>query len=249
VLSRENATKPFLLVSGARRTPFGIAGAEDPDTDGTTIAFDRGVSSGLELLTVPVSDPGRVTSVGRGTAAPQVDGANLAYPDELGNAVDGPDTLTGDAPVHRHLPLDAAKGIVLDLDQQRGHTRLQLLGRDAPTAPALEVGRLQDVDASLAVADGSAYVALAVNGRVLLATAKLEENASWTVTRVATHTTGAPAVARLKGRTHVAYERHDEIYVDKRRQGLGAHPLLADDGTRMFAGWTHAHTAQLVRVR
>src|SRR5262249_33774700 len=34
VLSRPSAAKPFLLVAGAKKTPFGIPGAEDPDVGG-----------------------------------------------------------------------------------------------------------------------------------------------------------------------------------------------------------------------
>jgi hypothetical protein len=255
VLARGNVDMPFMLVAGTKKTPFGIPGAEDPDigpnSDGNLrIAFDRGVSSGLEFQAAPATAPNHARFAGRGTAAPQVDGANLAYPDEVGNAVDGPATLTTDAPLHRHVPLDAQQGIVLDLDQQRDATRLELLGANAPTAPAISVNRLQDIDASLAIGDdGTAYVALAVNGRVLLATAKLDTTARWTVKRIATHATGAPAIAHVNGKTHVAYERNKAIYVDSRRQGLGAHPLLADDGSRMFAGWTHDGAAELVRVR
>jgi hypothetical protein len=254
VVERESSSKPFTLVHGGRNTPFGIDGAEDPDfgldaDGGLAIVFDRGVSSGLEFDTAPADAPSQTTYAGRGTAAPKLDDGNLAYPDELGNAVDGATTLTGDAPLHRHLPLDAQDHVVLDLDQQRTDTQLKLLGPNAPVAPALHVDRLQDIDAALAIADEHAYVALAVNGRVLLATAPLQPQAEWTVTRIAAGTTGAPAIARVNGTTHVAYERKGTIYVDRRRLALGSDPRLADDGTRVFAGWTHENTALLARIR
>ena len=88
--------------------------------------------------------------------------------------ISGDQRLTQDAPEHRHLPLDAAQGLVLDLDQRRTITQLRLLGPDAPNLPALSLPRLADVQASLAVGGTRAYVAYALDERIYLATADLE---------------------------------------------------------------------------
>ncbi len=260
VIGRASAAHPLALVrtkghGAGRAVPFGIAGAENvdaaPGPDGVQIAWSRVVSSAFELSVTPASDPLASTVVGRGTGPPQLDAGEpvaLAYPDQLGDATLGALPLTDDAPWHRHVPLDAEAGLVLDLDQQRGETQLRLLGPGAPGAPALGVSRLTQIEASLTVAAGRAYVALAVSGRAFLATVALQPRATWHLKRVATGVTGRPAVARARGRTSVAYAIRGTIYLDGRRIGKGNRPYLAADGAALFAGWTRRDAALLVRA-
>jgi hypothetical protein len=261
VIGRAGAARPLALVrstgrSAGRAVPFGIAGAENVDAaagpDGVQVAWSRVVSSAFELSVTPARDPLRSTVVGRGTGPPQLDAGEptaLAYPDQVGDAVLGLQTLTADAPVHRHVPLDAEAGLVLDLDQQRGETQLRLLGPGAPARPAVTVPRLTDLDASLAVVAGRVYVAFAISGRAFLARAPLQSCASWRLERVATGVTGRPAVARHAGRTYVAYAKRGTIYLQGTRIGKGNRPYLAAGGRVLFAGWTHRDAAMLVRAR
>jgi hypothetical protein len=181
---------------------------------------------------------------GLGTGPPQLSAGELAYPDRVGNAALADRPLTNDAPEHRHLPLDAAQGLVLDLDQQRTRTELRLLG--GPSRPLLSVSRLADVDASLTLDRGIAYVAYAIGGRTLLAT---QRGDGWSTRRIASGTTGRPALVRARGRTYVAYARNGAVRLDGTRIGAGGSPMLATDGTRVFAGYTHDEHAYLVRAR
>jgi hypothetical protein len=255
VIGRETASKPLALVrsgvSGAGRpTAFGGPGAENVDMaagpGGIDVAWSRTVSSAFEYFTAPVQDLADPTTRGLGTGPPQLDRGELAFPDRAGNATLANQPLTQDAPEHRHLPLDAAQGLVLDLDQQRTSTQLRLLGPGAPARPIMSLARLADVDAALAVADGAAYVAFATGGRAFVAT---QNGDGWSTHRIASGTSGRPAVVRASGRTSVAYARNGAVYLDRTRIGPGGGPALAADGARVFAGWTHGGAAYLVRVR
>src|SRR3954471_2451633 len=107
--------------------------------------------SGGRWLCEPPADRGAgAKAMTTATGPPQLDDdGTLAYPDRDGNVVKGAERLTNDAPEHRHLPLDAAEGLVLDLDQRRAITQLRLLGPNVPNLPALSLPRLADVQASL----------------------------------------------------------------------------------------------------
>ncbi len=107
----------------------------------------------------------------------------LAFPDDDGNTALGhgvaEERLTATAPEERHLPLDVAadaegRAFVLDLVQTRTRSELRLLGPQAPAAPAVAVGALRDIRATLAIDQGRAYVAFALNGRAHLAIAALD---------------------------------------------------------------------------
>jgi hypothetical protein len=212
------------------------------------VAWARQISSAFELWLAPEGDLRDAKRMGTSTGPPQLDGGVLAYPDSTGDAIRGGERLTQDAPEHRHLPLDAAQGLVLDLDQRRTLTQLRLLGPNAPNAPALSLARLADVQASLAVAGGRAYVAYALGERAYLATADLVPGARWTTKKIADDTGGRPAVARAAGRTLVAYSRAGGIYLNARRIGNGGRPLLASDGDAAFVGWTREGRAVITRA-
>jgi hypothetical protein len=254
VIERDSASKPLALVRSSgrgagRAMPFGAPGAEYVDVaagpGGVEVAWSRPVSSAFEYFVAPAGDPADVSVKGLGTGPPQLDGGLLAHPDPAGDVAVGDERLTTDAPEHRHLPLDAADGLILDLDQQRTSTQLRLLGPDAPARPILSVGRLADVEATLAVAQGRAYVAYAIDGRAFLASASGD---GWSTRRIASGISGRPAVARAGGQTHVAYARNGAVYLGGTRLGPGGSPLLAADGTRLLAGWTHHGTAMLTRA-
>jgi hypothetical protein len=245
---------PFALVRSTgrgvgRATAFGTPGAENADVavgpGGVEVAWSRPVSSAFEYFLAPAGRPGDVTVEGLGTGPPQLAGGVLANPDSVGDATLGGEKLTADAPEHRHLPLDAAQGLVLDLDQQRTSTQLRLLGPDAPQRPILSVARLADVEAALTVSGGRPYVAFAIGGRAFLASASGD---GWSTRLIATGTSGRPAVARAGGRTYVAYARNGAVHLGRTRLGPGGAPQLAADGTRLLAGWTHRDTAMLTRA-
>src|SRR5262249_8947377 len=172
----------------------------------------------------------------------------LAHTARAGTVVKGDTGLTQDAPEHRHLPLDAARGLVLDLDQRRTITQLRLLGPNAPNAPALSLPRLADVQASLAIANGSASIAYAVDERIYLATAPLQPLARWTTRKLSNDGAGRPAIARTAKRTYVAFSKAGGVYLNNKRLGNGGRPLLAGDGTTVFAGWTREGAAVLIRA-
>lgn len=251
VLERDSAADPFALVrstgkGAGKAVPFGGPGAENVDVastpGGVEIAWSRPVSSAFQFFVARATDLGDPETPGLGTGPPQLAGDAIAYPDRTGNAVLGDAPLTADAPEHRHLPLDANGDLVLDLDQQRTSTQLRLLGPGAPAKAILSVGRLADVEASLSVTGGVATVAYALDGRTFLAR---ERQDGWTTRRIATGTSGRPAVAG----SHIAYARNGAVYLDKTRLGSGGAPQLAADGARLYAGWTHRASALLVRAR
>jgi hypothetical protein len=255
VIGRNDPSRPLALVrsngSGAGRpTAFGGPGAENVDMaagpGGVEIAWSRTVSSAFQYFTASAQDIAHPKDAGLGTGPPQLDQGRLAFPDRVGNATLGGDVLSHDAPEHRHLPLDAAQGLVLDLDQQRRSTQLRLLGSGAPTSPILSLARLADVDATLAVANGTAYIAYATGGRTFLAT---QNGDAWSTRTIAAGTAGRPAVVRANGRTSVAYARNGAVYLDRTRLAAGGGPALAADQGRIFAGWTHGAAAYLVRAR
>jgi hypothetical protein len=258
VIGNADAAKPLALVRSSGRgagtpVPLGTPGAESPDVapgpDGVQVAWAREVSSALELSVAPASDPAAAIVAGLGSGPPQLDAGALAYPDRVGDATRGGTQLTGDAPEHRHLPLDAAGGLVLDLDQRRGSTQLRLLGPDAPTRPAVSLGRREDLEGSLAIAAGRAYVAFARAGRAFLATAELRPGAAWSTKLIAADITGRPAVARTQRRSYVAYARRGVVYLNRARIASGTRPLLAADGDDVLLGWTRGATAMLARER
>jgi hypothetical protein len=246
--------KPFALVGpGGRSAAFGVPGAESPEiaagADGVRVAWARQISSGMELYETPADQITGATAITTASAAPQLDqDGTLAYPDRDGNAIQGGRRLTDDAPEHRHLPLDAAQGLVLDLDQRRTITQLRLLGPGAPNAPALSLPRLADVQASLAVQGNAAYVAYALDARIYLATAQLQPLARWITRKLSNDGAGRPAVVRTAKRTYVAFSRAGGVYVNGKRLGPGGRPLLATDGTEVFAGWTRDGGALLTRA-
>lgn len=255
VIGRDDPSRPLALVrssasAAGRPTAFGGPGAENVDMaagpGGVEIAWSRTVSSAFQYFTAPAQDVTHPHDAGLGTGPPQLDQGELAFPDRIGNAMLGDKSLTHDAPEHRHLPLDAAQGLVLDLDQQRRSTQMRLLGPGAPTRPVFSLARLADVDATLALAGGTAYVAYATGGSTFLAT---ESGDGWSTRRIAAGTAGRPAVVRANGRTSVAYTRNGAIYLDGTRLAVGGGPALAADGARVLAGWTHGGAAYLVRVR
>jgi hypothetical protein len=254
VIESGDPARPFAFVgTGARPQVFGGPGAESPEIvagrDGVEIAWARQISSGLELFETTADQLTGAKPATTGTAPPQLDGdGTLAYPDRDGNVIKGDSRLTQDAPEHRHLPLDAAEGLVLDLDQRRTITQLRLLGPDVPNQPALSLARLADVQASLAVAAGRAYVAYALDERVYLATADLNAKAGWSTRRLADDGAGRPAVVRAGGRTYVAFSRAGGVYLNGKRLGSGGRPFLATDGTDVFAGWTREGAAMLTRA-
>jgi hypothetical protein len=250
--------RPFALVRadvrvGSVSAAFGGPGAEGPEiaagAQGVRIAWARQISAGLELFETPLDELTNPARDSVGTAPPQLDddGA-LAYPDRDGNVMRGDERLTQDAPEHRHLPLDAAAGFVLDLDQRRAITQLRLLGPDAPNLPALSLPRLADVQASLAVAGDRAYVAYALDERIYLATADLGPAARWSTRKLTNDGAGRPAIARAGGRTYVAYSRVGGVYLNGRRLGSGGRPYLATDGNIVVAGWTREGAAMLTRA-
>jgi hypothetical protein len=251
VIGSGDPASPFALVRpGARPQVFGGPGAESPELEagpgGVEVAWARQVSSGLEIL---AGDPAGARRITTGTGPPQLDGdGTLAYPDRDGNVVRGDVLLTDDAPEHRHLPLDAAGGFVLDLDQRRTITQLHLLGPDAPNLPALSLPRLADIQASLAVAAARAYVVYALDQRIYLATAELNPQARWNTRKLANDGAGRPAIARAGGRTYVAFSRAGGVYLNGKRLGNGGRPYLAGDGDDVFAGWTHEGGAMLTRA-
>lgn len=247
VESGEPASPLALVRPGQRPQAFGGPGAESPEiavgTQGVMVAWARQISSGLELFQTPAGTT--ITATG----PPQLDDdGTLAYPDRDGNVVKGDIRLTDDAPEHRHLPLDAARGLVLDLDQRRRLTQLKLLGPNAPNAPALSLPRLADVQASLAIANNRAYVAYALDERIYLATAPLQPQARWTTRKLANDGAGRPAIARTAKRTYVAFSKAGGVYLNGKRLGSGGRPYLATDGTEVFAGWTHEGGAVLMRA-
>jgi hypothetical protein len=217
--------------------------------DGVEIAWARQISSGLELFATPADQLSGTKPAMTATAPPQLDSdGTLAYPDRDGNVIKGEARLTQDAPEHRHLPLDAAEGLVLDLDQRRTITQLRLLGPDAPNQPALSLPRLADLQASLAVAAGRAYVAYALDERIYLATADLNPQARWSTRKLGNDGAGRPAIVRTQGRTYVAFSRAGGVYLNGKRLASGGRPLLATDGTDVFAGWTREGAAMLTRA-
>jgi hypothetical protein len=251
VIESGDPARPFAFVgTDARPQLFGGPGAESPEiaagADGIRIAWARQISSGLELFVMPADRLTGAKPATTGTAPPQLDSdGTLAYPDRDGNVIKGDTRLTQDAPEHRHLPLDAAEGLVLDLDQRRTITQLHLLGPNAPNQPALSLPRLADIQASLAVAGGRAYVAYALDERIYLATADLDPEARWSTRRLAGDGAGRPAIARAGGRTYVAFSRAGGVYLNGKRLGSGGRPSLATDGTDVFAGWTRDGAAML----
>jgi hypothetical protein len=250
VVESGDPARPLALVRpGGRPETFGGPGAESPEIaagpEGVRVAWARQISSGLELFEAPAG-PMPVTTA---TAPAQLAGdGTLAYPDRDGNTIQGGTRLTDDAPAHRHLPLDAAQGLVLDLDQRRTITQLRLLGPEAPNAPALSLPRLADVQASLAVESNRAYVAYALSERIYLATAALQPQARWSTRKLSNHGAGRPAIARTARRTYVAFSRAGGVYLNGKRVGSGGRPFLATDGTEVFAGWTHKGAAVLERA-
>jgi hypothetical protein len=251
VIESGDPASPLALVRpGGRPQAFGGPGAESPELvagpTGVEVAWARQVSSGLEIL---AGEPAGARRIATATAPPQLDDdGTLAYPDRDGNVIRGDARLTDDAPEHRHLPLDVAQGMVLDLDQRRTITQLRLLGPNAPNPPALSLPRLADVQASLAVAGNRAYVAYALNERVYLATADLNANARWTTRKLSNDGAGRPAIARTAKRTYVAFSRAGGIYLNGKRLGNGGRPQLATDGTAVFAGWTRDGAAVITRA-
>src|SRR4051812_45504158 len=231
VIESGDPARPFAFVrTGARAQEFGGPGAESPEMvagrEGVEIAGARQTGSGRELFETAADRVGGARAVATGTGPPQLDeDGTLAYPDRDGDVVKGDARLTQDAPEHRHLPLDAAAGVVLDLDQRRTVTQLRLLGPNAPNAPALSLPRLADVQASLAVAGDRAYVAYALEERIYLATADLDSQARWSTRRLANDGAGRPAVARAQGRTFVAFSRAGGVYLNGKRLGSGGGPL------------------------
>lgn len=258
VIGSGDAASPFRFASTNMRTmavsgPFASPGAESPEIaagpEAIRIAWARQISAGLELLETPSDELSGAQRVATATAPPQLDGdGTLAYSDRDGNVVKGDDQLTNDAPEHRHLPLDAAEGLVLDLDQRRTITQLRLLGPNAPNLPALSLPRLADVQASLAIAGSAAYVAYALDERIYLATAELNAQARWTTRKLSNDGAGRPAIARTARKTYVAFSRAGGIYVNGKRIGNGGRPQLATDGTEVFVGWTREGGAMLAYV-
>jgi hypothetical protein len=248
VIESGDPAKPLALVRpGARPETFGGPGAESPEIavgpEGVRLAWARQISAGLELFEAPGG------AIATATGPPQLDDdGSLAYPDRDGNVIRGDAKLTEDAPEHRHLPLDAAQGLVLDLDQRRTITQLRLLGPNAPNLPALSLPRLADVQASLAVGGDDAYIAYALDDRIYLATAPLESQARWTTRKLSNDGAGRPAIARTARRTYVAFSRAGGVYLNGKRLGSGGRPQLATDGTEVFAGWTRDGAATLMRA-
>ena len=137
---------------------------------------------------------------------------------------------------------------MLDLDQRRTITQLRLLGPDAPNAPALSLPRLADVQASLAVDGGRAYVAYVLDERVYLATAELDPGARWRTRRLAAT---APAARRSRARAaaRTSPTRAPAASTSTASAlGNGGRPPLATDGTGVFAGWTRGGAAMLIRA-
>jgi hypothetical protein len=258
VLGNASTAKPFVLVRspGAPRVAFGQPGAANPDVDagaaGVFVTWTRPISSAFELNLAGPDDLAHPQAVADGTGPPQVDAQGsapqLAYTDEAGDVVYGTRTLTADAPDHRHLPLDAADGLVLDLDQRRGGTRLRVLGDGAPTQPIVSLRGVEGLEGSLAADAGHAYVAFSRNGRVFLATAARSPQARWSVRMLAAGTAGRPAIARTPAHTYVAYARGGAVRLDGRTLGPGSRPLLAADGSRVVIGWTRGRSARLARA-
>jgi hypothetical protein len=237
VIGRSDPAAPFALVHGGATTPFGGPEAESPAVaagpGGVMVAWSREVSSELEYSAAPAGDPQDAHVLGTGTGPPRLtvgDGPLLAYPDRNGDAT-----------------------LVLDLDQRRAATQLRVLGADAPAQPVVSLASREDLEATLAVDGGHAYVAFARQGRAFLASAELRPGARWSTHLVAADITGTPAVARAAGRTYVAFARRGDVYLsrgdrDPERLGGGGRPLIAADGSRVLVGWSRADTALLVRV-
>ncbi len=254
VIESGDPGSPLALVRpGGRPQAFGGPGAESPEiaagAQGVRVAWARQISAGLELFDTSADALTGVRSATTGTAPPQLDDdGTLAYPDRDGNVISGGRRLTLDAPEHRHLPLDAAQGLVLDLDQRRTITQLRLLGPNAPNLPALSLPRLADVQASLAVGGTRAYVAYALDARIYLATAELNAQARWSTRKLTNDGAGRPAIARTARRTYVAFSRAGGVYLNGKRLGSGGRPFLAADGDAVFAGWTREGAAVLTRA-
>jgi hypothetical protein len=260
VIGRRDPDSPLALVHGGATTPFGGPGAENPvvagGPGGVVVAWSREVSSELEYSAAPAGDPADARVLGTGTAPPRLavgDGPQLACPDRNGDVTLGGVRLTADAPEHRHLPLAVAGTLVLDLDQRRAATQLRVLGADAPGLPVVSLASREDLEATLAVDDGHAYVAFVRGGRAFLASAELRPGARWSTRLLAADVVGTPAVARAEGRTYVAFARRGDVYLSRggggaERLGGGGRPLIAADASRVLVGWSRADTALLVRV-
>ena len=159
--------------------------------------------------------------------------------------------------------------------QTRTRSELRLLGPQAPGAPAVAIGALRDMRATLAIDGGRAYVAFALNGRAHLAIAALDPAARGWSRRLPGRggASGAPAIVRAGGSTFVAYtqrQRHGRGDVFLATDGPGRlsvrrltrtraderEPLAAAGaGGEVYAGWSRGSalrgpaSAVLTRLR
>ena len=285
VLDANSARGPFTLKRG--RTTLGrFAGrdAEFPDVAvrGTEPVVTWGVPiSGGEAIYAGTLRDARDLGFGTGPAklAATPDGVFAAFPDRDGDIVladtaaerrdayDLPSSraLSENAPERRHLALDAAAGpdgvLVLDLVQTRNSTELRVIGPGAPSRPVLAIGKLADIEATLAADARGISVAYMSAGRAVLASSR---GGAWSRRRLPGpgRGEGAPAVARTGGRVVVAYEQRREIHlwnngrarVAASGPGTDRVPHAASSGSRVWIAWTHRSGAgraqgRLLRVR
>ena len=278
VVDSGDPARPFELVrsTGRSRAVIGRFGAREarfPDVavggGDVGVVYGRPVSGGVEITFRAVRDGGLgaarplMHATGPGELALRAGRPLIAYPDLAGDIALGdapappersPYAMTEDAPHTRHLPLDLAIGprgpLVLDVAQRPGRTELRVLGDGAPARPVLVLGRLRDLEASLAVDGRRVYVAYTAAGRAVLATAS--GGSRWRRRRMPGRgVEGAPAVVRRGSSTLVAYSRRvrggRDIYVARsgggtrrltRGGGDDQAPLAAAFGGRAYVAWT-----------
>ena len=248
---------PEVVAAGGRV----VVGWDEPVTGAIAVDAARVEGDGLgETLRV---------AEGTGPARFALSGLNLfaAYPDVAGDVAVAattlgdsrsrrpPSAMTANGPERRHLPLavaaTSAGTLVLDLVQTAGSSELRVVGPGAPRQPALAVGGLRNLDATMAVSGDRIDVAYLSRGRAVLATSR--GGGAWSRRTLPGRGggAGAPAVVRVGGATAVVYSQRApggrELYLfangsqvrltNARGDDYRPYAAVDDDGRAFFA-WT-----------